>query len=359
MRPSHLAAALTFVCLTRFAHGEPIDPASARELLKQGYALKQQKRYGEALDRLLESLRLDSQIKTLINIADCEEQLGQLALAQKHWILARDQAQLQGAEPAKDEAEKRLAALEARMPRLTIKLSETAKAVAEVRRDGVLLGRVALNTSLPVDTGTHEIRVSSPGRIDQTYKVDLSEGQTQVVEVTVGAASPDAAPAAVARASTMATAAVTSPSRAAHESSVTPSSPSSAPPNGAGSMPASHQPIPEQHSYWSARRIASVGVAGLGVVAFGAAGSSWWRANAQHQEAQSACVPRCTEDARRLQSDARANAHLSTAFAITGGVLLASGAALWFTAPTERQPALAIYPVAGNRSGGLLAQGSF
>src|SRR5438132_10530989 len=108
MRISLLFVACTLALpATRSAHAERMDPAAARELLKQGYALKQQKKYAEALERLLESLRLDSQIKTLINIADCEEKLGHLVLAQKHWILARDQASLQGAEPLKGEAEKR------------------------------------------------------------------------------------------------------------------------------------------------------------------------------------------------------------------------------------------------------------
>lgn len=351
MRPSLLIAALTFTSLAaRPAHAEPIDPAGARELLKQGYSLKQQKRYGEALERLLESLRLDSQVKTLINIADCEEKLGHLVLAQKHWILARDQAQLQGAETAKNEAEKRLAAVEQRMPRLTIELSEPPGVSAEVRRDGVLLGRVTLGVPLPLDVGSHEVRVTAPGRADQTYNVEALEGSAQVLEATVGAPLDGhrAAPAPAAP-------------RPDPASVPAPVAPKAEPQGSSASAALNVSPAPAvpRDSLWSPQRIAAVSVAGAGAVALGAAGYTWWRATAQHQEAQSACSPQCTEDARRLQRDAHDNAKFSTILVASGGVLLGAGAALWLTAPTKHSASVALVPVATDRDVGLLARGRF
>lgn len=364
MRSSLLFAALTFSSLaTRLAMAEPIDPAGARELLKQGYSLKQQKRYGEALERLLESLRLDSQVKTLINIADCEEKLGHLVLAQKHWILARDQAQLQGAEPAKNEAEKRLAALEARMPRLTIKLNEPVGVSAEVRRDGVLLGRVALGAPLPLDTGSHEVRVTAPGRADKTYSVEAVEGAAQVLEVTVGA-ELDGKPAAT---PTPAAAPPAPPVAAPATRAATPSAPDSAtkssePAPSAATTPAfSLTPSTgkPRDSIWSPQRIAAVSAAGLGAVALGAAGYSWWRANAQHNEAQSACSPQCSDGARSMQGDAHDNARLSTIFVIGGGVLLGGAGALWLTAPVGAQHHVALLPIVTDRDAALMARGRF
>lgn len=354
MRLSLLASLLLASSLTaRLAHADPIDQAGARELLKQGYQLKQQRKYAEALERLLESLRLDSQVKTLINIADCEEQLGHLVLAQKHWILARDQAQLQGAEPARSEAERRLSALEQRMPRLTIKLTEPSGLMAEVRRDGVLLGRVALGIPLPVDAGPHEVRVNAPGRAEQRYSVEAVDGETKLLEVTVG---PDngGGPTPVAVAARPLAAGAPSPPAVAPAREVAAPSPERSRESGV-SLSASQ---PGHDGLWSVQRVASLSVAGLGVVAFGAAGYSWWRANAQHDEAQGACAPQCSDAARGMQGSAQDNARRSTIFAIAGGVLLGGGAALWLTAPSAPRR-VALVPLATGREAAILAQGRF
>jgi hypothetical protein len=289
----------------------------------------------------------------LINIADCEEKLGHLVLAQKHWILARDQAQLQGAETAKNEAEMRLTALEQRMPRLTIKLSEPAGVSAEVRRDGVLLGRVTLGVPLPLDLGSHEVRVTAPGRADQTYNIDAVEGGAQVLDATVGApldgataAAPPDGPATP----------VTAPAPVPTAPEPEPKASSDAASAALNQSPASAS---QRDSLWSPQRIAAVSVASAGAVALGAAGYTWWRASAQHQEAQSACSPECTGDARRMQSDAHDNAQLSTILVASGGILLGAGAVFWLTAPTQHTASVALVPVATERDVGLLARGRF
>ena len=299
------------IFVSRAVHAEPIDSAAARELLKQGYALKQQGRYAEALERLVESLRLDSQIKTLINIADCEESLGMLSQAQKHWILARDQASLQGAQPQLAEAEKRLLALETRMPRLTVNRVEPSYEGIEIRRDGVLLEGVALGVALPTDPGKHEVLVTAPGHADKRYTIDLAERDSKVLDVAPGPASA-------------------LPIVAAPISPKAPAASQGSPANRTVEDPTSDI---SHSSIWNAQRVTAVGAAGLGVVGLGLAEYSWSRANSQHDEARATCNPNCTDEGRQKQADAVSSVRLTSAMLVVGSVLIASGAVLWFTAP--------------------------
>ena len=92
LRPLVMALAIPLAASVAWAD----DPAAARAQLEAGYALKEQGKYADALPHLLESLRLDVTLKTLTNLADCEEHLGKLVDAQKHWVLARDRARRRG-----------------------------------------------------------------------------------------------------------------------------------------------------------------------------------------------------------------------------------------------------------------------
>jgi hypothetical protein len=330
-----LLALSTFV--PRWAQAEPIDSSAARELLKQGYALKQDGKYAEALERLVESLRLDSQIKTLINIADCEESLGMLSQAQKHWILARDQASLQGAQPQLAEAEKRLAALETRMPRLVVNRIGPAIEGIEIHRDGVLLEGVALGVALPTDPGKHEVLVTALGHAERRYTIDLVEKDSRVLDVAPGPAN------------SLPIVAAPVPPKAPAVSQPAPTDTTIAGPT-AG---ISHSSI------WNAQRVIAVGAAGLGVIGLGLAEYSWSHANSQHDEARATCNPNCTEEGRQKQADAVSSVHLTSAMLIAGSVLIAGSAVLWFTAPESGSPTVGLAPIAGPSEAGLSAAGTF
>lgn len=323
--------------MTSLCYADPIDPAAARELLKQGYSLKKEGKYADALERLVESLRLDSQIKTLVNIADCEEQLGQLTHAQKHLILARDQASLQGDQTLLAEAEKRLSSLEARMPRLTIIVTGPKVEKMEVRRDNVLLGPVSLGVALPTDPAHHLVVVSAPGRQEARFEVDLVEKDSKVIQVQPGpplSNGSEVKPAAL--------------------PAENPTSPPLVP-----SEPAA-PPSDQSARFWNGQRIAAIGVAGLGAVGFGIAGWSWSQAGAKHDEALSLCKPDCGGPAQGKQSEAVSSAKLSTAMVITGSVLVAGGVVLWLTAPRAKtSSALGLTPSISHEAAGLVASGTF
>src|SRR5689334_19818718 len=86
-----LSASLLVLALARPARADPArDPAAAREVAKRAYELKQQKSWEAARDGFAESVRLDPQPKYLINLAECEAELGRFVDAQGHLIEARD-----------------------------------------------------------------------------------------------------------------------------------------------------------------------------------------------------------------------------------------------------------------------------
>ena len=173
----------------------------AHDELARGYALRKEGKYAQALTLLLDSYRLEPLLKTLINVADCEEHLGKLASAWSHWGDARAQAATSGEAAIAEEARKRVEALEARAPQLTIRLAADAPPSTTVSWDG---GPASLlGVPIRVDLGVHVVVVASPGRAPRRYDVELIEGERRVLDVAptapIGATTtplPDSHPAA-------------------------------------------------------------------------------------------------------------------------------------------------------------------
>lgn len=169
--------------LSRAAHAQG-DPAAAEALFREGRALSDAGDIAGACAKFRESERLDPAIGTTFNIADCEERLGHLARA---WTLFGEVVQrLPATDKRHDVAKKRVAALEPRLPKLSVRLAPGSPADARVVRDGVELGPASLGTPLPVDPGEHIVIVSAPGHADQPFKVLVSEREIRTLDVEVG-----------------------------------------------------------------------------------------------------------------------------------------------------------------------------
>jgi hypothetical protein len=165
------------------------DPAAAREQLKIGYQLSQEGKCTEALPHLVESLKLEVKAITLINLANCEEKVGRLGDAMGHWADARQRAQFEDAKAISEEAERRATALEPRLPKLTIMLSDAARdARASVSRDDISLGPASLGIPLPVNPGEHVIVVRAAGHADAATKLTIAEAEQKTIDVGLGPA---------------------------------------------------------------------------------------------------------------------------------------------------------------------------
>lgn len=183
------------------ALADPRDAVAAEALFRQGRDALARGDWSAACPKFAESQRLDPAVGTLMNVADCDEHEGHLARAWEEWQEAIDQLRHSGDDRVTIALARR-EALDARVPRLTLRLAEGAS--AEVTRDGVTLGRASLGVALPVDPGAHTIVVSAPGRETVTRVATLREGESVELTLAPGPATtaPPPAPSPPSRMST-------------------------------------------------------------------------------------------------------------------------------------------------------------
>lgn len=196
--PRSLAAiAVLFAALgaSSVAHAVPEqDRSAARQQLTQAQDLKKQGQLQEALAHFEESQRLDPKLTTLMELADCEEQLGKLVDAQAHFAAARDKAARDELPQSKAKAEQRRAAVEKRLAHLTLQLAADAPANAQVFSDDTLLEAAALGTALTTNPGEHVIVVKAAEHDDAKYSVTLAEGDNQTLPIAAGPLTAKPAP---------------------------------------------------------------------------------------------------------------------------------------------------------------------
>ena len=323
------AALLLIAAAAAPAHAQA-DAAVAREQLKEGSELRKAGKYADAVPHLVESFRLDPQSRTALNLADCEEHVGKLVDAEKHWVAARDRATAESSERARTEAEKRLGQLEPRLPKLTIRVAPGTPADAHVLLDGTELGRVSLGVGLPTDPGAHAVVVRAGGHEDQRFDTTLVEGQAVTLDVTAGAASaagaaaPAVAPGPQAPATTTPDA-ITTPSDG------------------------------------STKRTIGFVVGGVGIVGLGVGTYLAVNAISLHHQSDSACVGGCNSHGADLESQAITSANIANVAFGVGIVGLGVGAFLVLTSggASSPAPATAFAPIVGPRGGGIGWRGTW
>jgi hypothetical protein len=170
------------------AAGHKRDPSAAEALFRDARHLMAEGKYAEACPKLVESEGLDPATGTVLNIADCEEKLGNLATAWENWHRALDE--LSAGDERIKLAEQHAAALEPRLPHLRLHLGPNAPPGTYARRDAVDLHEASFDVPLPVDPGQHDLTFLADGYQAATQKVSLTEGQTLTVEVAPGPLIP-------------------------------------------------------------------------------------------------------------------------------------------------------------------------
>lgn len=176
-----LAVALAGSLVSGLAHAA--DPA-AQALYEEGRQAAQAHDYALACRKFKESQDREPAPGTLLNLADCEESAGRLVDARAYFDSASRLFR------AGDEriayAKGRVAALERRIPTLTLRLDPTAPTDTTVERDGVPVDRGTLGAVTPVDPGEHIIVVRASHRTDMRTTVRLGDGEKREVELSVG-----------------------------------------------------------------------------------------------------------------------------------------------------------------------------
>jgi len=176
------AAAVAVLAFTSTAWAERESEAEKR--FREGRSAFESKDFATACPKFVQSQKLDPQPGTLLNLGICEERRGNLVAATD--ALRKVTEQL----PANDErvaiAREHLIAVEARFPRLTVKLSPNAPAGTRVARDGVEMPSAAFGQAQPVEPGERVLVVTAPGHAAQTFSVKLDENQEKELVVEPG-----------------------------------------------------------------------------------------------------------------------------------------------------------------------------
>ncbi len=162
-------------CLAQVPAAEALF-RSARDAADQGD-------WVSACDRFQESYRLEPAPGTILNLARCREQLGQVASA---WKSYEEVAQRL---PENDKrvafAKKKAADLEPRVPHVTFHSSYAGKGLV-LLVDGVVYENATLGVALPFDPGALEVVVQAPDHQENRTELLLEEGQNEDYQLEVG-----------------------------------------------------------------------------------------------------------------------------------------------------------------------------
>jgi serine/threonine-protein kinase len=320
-------------------HGD--DLARADSLFNAGKALLDSGQYVDACAKFAESKRLAPGLGVTLYLADCYERIGRTASAWTEFLSAEGLARQRNDKRA-DVARGRAQALEPKLDRLTIVVAPTLpQAGLQVLRDGAAVSTDEWGLAVPVDPGEHVVAISSPGHAQRTIPAHVGPEAPSVTVRIDRLDEPPPAPAPV-------------PALVGAPAPVPAPAPASEPAPAPESAPASDP--------GATRRWIGVGVAGAGVVGvvlgavFGLSAKSKLDQSNQNGHCDSADT--CDPTGLSLRHDAGSAATLSTVLFVVGGVALAGGAVLYFTAPRPSTTVgLAIAPAPGG--GAALLRATF
>ncbi len=272
----------------------PADAAAAEALFARGRNAAAHGDLQQACDAFEASQRLDPAAGTLMNWAMCEARQNKLASAWQHFSEA--DALLNPGDDRLGFVRTQIRKLAPRLPRLTLRLSATMPTGARVLRGGVELGPNSFGIPMPVDPGDIELVVVCAGRPARKSRVTVHEREQ--VEVTLEP-GPELQAA-----------------------------------------PASTVPAPRAAPRGTAQRDLGLSLLATGSLGVGLAVASGLVVAQRKDSAEQHCpANHCDASGLRAAQSGERWLLVNTVAWGVGAVALASGAALLFTAPDNRQSA--------------------
>lgn len=159
------------------------DPA-AEALFRSAQDAAQQGDWHTACDRFEESNRLEPAPGTVMNIARCREELGEVASAWKSYMEAAQK--LPEGDRRVPFARGKASELSRRVPRLVLSPPEERGVVYSVTVGGVTLEQASYGVPLPFNPGALKIIVRADGREDNVAEVKLMEGERLEYRLALG-----------------------------------------------------------------------------------------------------------------------------------------------------------------------------
>jgi hypothetical protein len=303
-------------------------PADAIALFDQGIKDMQAGKYELACRELSASLVKYPDSGTKGALAECYTQLGKVASAWKLWKDLADTAPLN----LRAEAAANAAALEPRLPRYVLQLTAVTPGIT-VTINSTNVADPTLAVPLPLDPGEVIATAYAPQYKSWQQRFQAREGATVTIEVPALEPLP---PAPEPKSPTTVQQPTVAPTAYVDNSSARTT----------------------RHVIGGAAVVVGLAAVGAGAY-FGSTASSKW------QSAQDRCggsIDTCAfEDIGPAQTDvddARSAATKSTWSFVGGGILVAAGAVVWFTAPSK-ESRVVVAPALGAHSSGLTLSGSF
>jgi hypothetical protein len=168
--------------------------AKAREQFHQGTDLEAANDFAGALSKFetVAAVKMTPQVR--FHIARCHHHLGKLLEALGGY--KRAAYEVSGAKDPKSaevarECEAAIADIEPRIPKLTIRRGKGAEA-AQVSLDGVALGDSSIDKENPANPGQHTIEFTPASGKTQSRVVDLPEGESKQIVLSVESTPPPA-----------------------------------------------------------------------------------------------------------------------------------------------------------------------
>ncbi len=270
-------------------------PSRADTLFDEGTKLFEAGKFAEACEKLDESQRLDPAVGTQFNLAECWQKLGRLLKARAAFEDVVRIAHSSGKADLEQRAKERLTKLETDIPRVIVTASAPPPDTMSI--DGVTHPASELAAGIPVDPGEHDVEASAQGKTPHHAKVTSAIGTRTVVQIPVLADVPSAAPIVAAP--------------------------------------------PEDRKEGRTQRTIAVVSLGVGAAGLLVGGIFGLISLSDHNKAGELCqvATRCESEAGvDAWRDARSAGNVSTIAFIVGGVGVAAGAVLWFTAPKPAAP---------------------
>jgi hypothetical protein len=240
----------------------------------------------------------------------------------------------------RDACKKRLEQINASMPTIVFDVKDAAGGDVAVKLtiDGQPQD-TPQGTAIALDPGEHAFVFSAAGQPEVDKSFILREGERDRHEaVVVGAAAGAGLPLGTGTGATT-----------------------------GGAPPPPPPPVPDRGSSWSGQKTLALVAGGVGLAGIGVGSVFGLMSHSSWSSSQSECpsASNCPQHGQAVtdHDNASSQATISTIAFAAGGVALAAGAVLWFTAPhgtTESAKAsLQITPGVGPGSGGLLVKGVF
>jgi hypothetical protein len=325
-----LLAASALLAAPVWAQGAPQDPRAAEALFQTAKALADQGQWAEACPKFDASFKLDEQLGTLLNLANCWEQVGKVASAWVRWNEAVEWARRDG-DDRLGWIQDRQSKVVARLPKLLLQV-EHPVATLVVLQDGRPVPSASFGVALPVDPGSVTLRIVRGQDVLEERQVQAEEGKVTEVKLDLQAidrAHPAATPPPV-------------------------------PPTGPTPPPKPDEP---SEPYDPTQRNVGIAVGAVGIAAVLAAAGLEIAALVKKGEANEpdACQNGfCSPQGLRAADQGATFAEVGQWVGIGGLAALAIGVTVFLTAPSEEPararmhpPPLWLAPWVGHRAGGL------